>query len=129
MSNWLFLMLLYAFFGWMKKRQRDKNRKEIESQEGWDTGELVEFGEGILDSILGEGNNKEKEIEIEEVVLEKEKIDLNNIIEEENNSVTEPILNQEKIEKVNNAEIKPAYKQKYKRKNINICEPRNFIGS
>ena len=122
MSNWLFLMLLYAFFGWMKKRQRDKNRKEIESQEGWDTGELVEFGEGILDSILGEGNNKEKEIEIEEVVLEKEKIDLNNIIEEENNSVTEPILNQEKIEKVNNAEIKPAYKQKYKRKNINILD-------
>ena len=122
MSNWLFLMLLYAFFGWMKKRQRDKNRKEIESQEGWDTGELVEFGEGVLDSILGEGNNKEKEIEIEEVVLEKEKIDLNNIIEEENNSVTEPILNQEKIEKVNNAEIKPAYKQKYKRKNINILD-------
>ena len=122
MSNWLFLMLLYAFFGWMKKRQRDKNREEIESQEGWNTGELVEFGEGILDSILGEDNDNEKDINTEKIVLEKEKIDLNNIIEEENNSVTEPILNQEKIEKVNNAEIKSAYKQKYKRKNINILD-------
>jgi len=30
MGNWLFLMLLYAFFGWMKKKQRDKAREKIE---------------------------------------------------------------------------------------------------
>ena len=51
MGNWLFLMLLYVFFGWMKKRQRDKAREKIESQESWDTGDFVEFGEGILDRI------------------------------------------------------------------------------
>ena len=122
MGNWLFLMLLYAFFGWMKKRQRDKNREKIESQEGWNTGELVEFGEGILDSILGEDNDKEKEIDTEKIVLEKEKIDLNNTAEEENDYVLEPILTQEKIENVDSAEIKPSYKQKYKRQNINILD-------
>mgnify|MGYP001395463449 CR=1 FL=1 len=110
MGNWLFLMLLYAFFGWMKKRQRDKNREEIENQEGWNTGELVEFGEGILDSILGEDNDKE------------EKIDLDNIIEEENDHIIEPISTQENIESVDVADIKLDYKQKYKRKNINILD-------
>ena len=122
MGNWLFLMLLYAFFGWMKKRQRDKNRQEIESQEGWDTGELVEFGEDILDSILGEDNDKEKEIEMDEVVLEKEKIELDNIIKEENDYIIEPISTQEKTENVDRTEIKLNYKQKYKRKNINILD-------
>ena len=122
MGNWLFLMLLYAFFGWMKKRQRDKNREEIESQEGWNTGELVEFGEGILDSILGEDNDKEKEIDTEEIIIEEEKIDLNNTVEEKNDYELEPILTQEKIENVDSAEIKPTYKQKYKRQNINILD-------
>ena len=122
MSNWLFLMLLYAFFGWMKKRQRDKNREEIESQEGWNTGELVEFGEDILDSILGEDNDKEKEIEMDEVVLEKEKIELDNIIKEENDYIIEPISTQEKTENVDRTEIKLNDKQKYKRKNINILD-------
>ena len=62
MSNWLFLMLLYAFFGWMKKKQRDKAREKIESQEGWDTGDFVEFGEGILESIIGDETEKEEVI-------------------------------------------------------------------
>ena len=62
MGNWLFLMLLYAFFGWMKKKQRDKAREKIESQESWDTRDVVEFGEGILDSILGEEGDKKDEI-------------------------------------------------------------------
>ena len=47
MSNWLFLMLLYAFFGWMKKKQRDKARDQIESQDDWESGGIVDFGEGI----------------------------------------------------------------------------------
>ena len=61
MSNWLFLMLLYGFFGWMKKRQRDKARDKIESRDDWDTGGIVDFGEGILESIIGdEESNVEK---------------------------------------------------------------------
>ena len=67
MSNWLFLMLLYAFFGWMKKKQRDKAREKIESQEGWDTGDFVEFGEGILESIIGDGDEREERIIDEKV--------------------------------------------------------------
>ena len=61
MSNWLFLMLLYAFFGWMKKKQRDKARDEIESQDDWESGGIVDFGEGILDALIGDENNKSKE--------------------------------------------------------------------
>ena len=77
MSNWLFLMLLYAFFGWMKKKQRDKAREKIESQEGWDTGDFVEFGEGILESIIGDETEKEEVIideksdVAEQVLIEK----------------------------------------------------------
>ena len=57
MSNWLFLMLLYGFFGWMKKRQRDKARDKIENQDDWDTGGIVDFGEGILEAIMGDENS------------------------------------------------------------------------
>ena len=77
MSNWLFLMLLYGFFGWMKKRQRDKARDKIESQDDWDTGGIVDFGEGILEAIMGEENNaveKPKTI-IEDDIDEEEYLD------------------------------------------------------
>ena len=90
MSNWLFLMLLYGFFGWMKKRQRDKARDKIESQDDWDTGGIVDFGEGILEAIMGEENsgaekpkiireadNDEEEYldDFEEVLVESPKIE------------------------------------------------------
>ncbi len=89
-------MLLYAFFGWMKKKQRDKAREKIESQEGWDRGDFVEFGEGILESIIGD--------EPEEEVIIDEKIDQSeqNLIEEineDNEQYDEPentILNENK---------------------------------
>ena len=77
MSNWLFLMLLYGFFGWMKKRQRDKARDKIESQDDWDTGGIVDFGEGILEAIMGDENSgveKSKTI-IEEDIDEEEYLD------------------------------------------------------
>ena len=77
MSNWLFLMLLYAFFGWMKKKQRDKAREKIESQEGWDTGDFVEFGEGILESIIGDDTEKE-----EVIIDEKTDVAEQDLIEE-----------------------------------------------
>ena len=90
MSNWLFLMLLYGFFGWMKKRQRDKARDKIESQDDWDTGGIVDFGEGILEAIMGAENSgvekpktiREEDIdeeeyldEFEEVLVESPKIE------------------------------------------------------
>ena len=77
MSNWLFLMLLYGFFGWMKKRQRDKARDKIESQDDWDTGGIVDFGEGILEAIMGDeegGVEKSKTIR-EEDIDEEEYLD------------------------------------------------------
>lgn len=77
MSNWLFLMLLYGFFGWMKKRQRDKARDKIESQDDWDAGGIVDFGEGILEAIMGDENSgveKSKTI-IEEDIDEEEYLD------------------------------------------------------
>ena len=102
MSNWLFLMLLYAFFGWMKKKQRDKAREKIESQEGWDTGDFVEFGEGILESIIGDETEKE-----EVIIDEKSDVAEQNLIEETDedneqlNDAIDTILNEdtENIEK------------------------------
>ena len=82
MSNWLFLMLLYGFFGWMKKRQRDKARDKIESQDDWDTGGIVDFGEGILEAIMGDENSgiekpktiREEDIDEEEYLDEFEDV-------------------------------------------------------
>ena len=82
MSNWLFLMLLYGFFGWMKKRQRDKARDKIQSQDNWDTGGIVDFGEGILEAIMGDENSGvekpktiiEKDIDEEEYLDEFEEV-------------------------------------------------------
>ena len=77
MSNWLFLMLLYGFFGWMKKRQRDKARDKIESQDDWDTGGIVDFGEGILEAIMGDENSgvEKPETILKEDIDEEEHLD------------------------------------------------------
>ena len=77
MSNWLFLMLLYGFFGWMKKRQRDKARDKIESQDDWDNGGIVDFGEGILEAIMGDESSvvKKPKTIIEEGIYEEEYLD------------------------------------------------------
>ena len=102
MSNWLFLMLLYAFFGWMKKKQRDKAREKIESQEGWDTGDFVEFGEGILESIIGDETEKEEVIIDEKIdVAEPDLIEETDEDNEQLNDAIDTILNEdtENIEK------------------------------
>ena len=102
MSNWLFLMLLYAFFGWMKKKQRDKAREKIESQEGWDTGDFVEFGEGILESIIGDETEKEEVIIDEKTDLaEQDLIEETDEDNEQLNDAIDTILNEdtENIEK------------------------------
>ena len=102
MSNWLFLMLLYAFFGWMKKKQRDKAREKIESQEGWNTGNFVEFGEGILESIIGDETEKEEVIIDEKIdVAEQDLIEETDEDNEQLNDAIDTILNEdtENIEK------------------------------
>ena len=102
MSNWLFLMLLYAFFGWMKKKQRDKAREKIESQEGWDTGDFVEFGEGILESIIGDETEKEEVIIDEKTdVAEQDLIAETDEDKEQIDDAIDTILNEktENIEK------------------------------
>ena len=122
MGNWLFLMLLYAFFGWMKKKQRDKAREKIENQEGWDTGDLVEFGEGILDSIFDGDSDKEKEITDEQTIFEKDEDDLNIIVEDEKNDyVPEPVLAEEKVE-IQDTKIKTSYIHNFKRNKINALD-------
>ena len=91
MSNWLFLMLLYGFFGWMKKRQRDKARDKIESQDDWESGGIVDFGEGILEAIIGD---EESTVEKPNVIKKE------HIGEEENLDSFEEVL-------VNSPEINP----------------------
>ena len=122
MGNWLFLLLLYAFFGWMKKKQRDKAREKIESQESWDTRDVVEFGEGILDSILGEEDDKKDEIISEQNVYENEERNLDiEIIEpdKEHDEITNNIIFDEKTENLKK-EVPTNYDHKIKRKNINV---------
>ena len=95
-------MLLYAFFGWMKKKQRDKAREKIESQEGWDTGDFVEFGEGILESIIGDEAEKEEVIIDEKTdVAEQDLIEETDEDNEQFNDAIDTILNEdtENIEK------------------------------
>ena len=122
MGNWLFLMLLYAFFGWMKKKQRDKAREKIESQESWDTRDVVEFGEGILDSILGEEDDKKDEIISEQNVYENEERNLDiEIIEpdKEYDEIPNNIIFDEKTENLKK-EVPNNYDHKIKRENINV---------
>ena len=131
MGNWLFLMLLYVFFGWMKKRQRDKAREKIESQEGWNTGDFVEFGEEILDRILGEDGDKKDEIISEQNVDEYEENDLDiEIIEEdkENAKIPPAIIVEEKRENLEK-EVSARYDYRIKRKNINVLNTLNDINN
>mgnify|MGYP001268024733 CR=1 FL=1 len=131
MGNWLFLMLLYVFFGWMKKRQRDKAREKIESQEGWNTGDFVEFGEEILDRILGEDGDKKDEIISEQNVDEYEESDLDiDIIEEdkENAKIHPAIIVEKKTENLVK-EVSARYDYRIKRKNINVLNTLNDINN
>ena len=122
MSNWLFLMLLYAFFGWMKKKQRDKAREKIENQEGWDTGDLVEFGEEVLDSIFDGGSDKEIEIADDQAILDKDQDELNIFVEDEKTDyVPGPVLTEKQVE-IQDAEIETRYINKLKRNDTNALD-------
>ena len=56
MGNWVFLLLLYVLFGWMKKKHQVKARKKIQDQEDWDKDTTPVSGFGVLDEFLkGQG--------------------------------------------------------------------------
>jgi len=117
MSNWLFLMLLYGFFGWMKKRQRDKARDKIESQDDWDTGGIVDFGEGILEAIMGDENSgaEKPKTTIKEDIDEEEYLD-----EFEEVLVESPEIEPEVDLIVDETPIKDVPLQSNNLKNVNI---------
>ena len=121
MGNWLFLILLYIFFGWMKKRQQTKAREKIESQEDWDTGNFVKFGEEILENFLGEKREDEEE-NIEEQNVYEEDFDTELIEQDEKGDISSPsILTEQYIE---NLEKEVSIRSDYKinRKNINALD-------
>ena len=47
-------MLLYAFFGWMKKKQKDKFIKKNEDNSSEKSRSIIDFGEGILNALIGD---------------------------------------------------------------------------
>ena len=122
MGNWLFLILLYFFFGWMKKRQQTKAREKIESQEDWDTGNFAKFGEKILENFLEKEREDEEEIIEEQNVYEEEDFDTELIEQDEKGDISSPsILTEQYIE---NLEKEVSIRSDYKinRKNINALD-------
>lgn len=87
MGNWLFLMLLYAFFGWMKKKQRDKSGEKTKDVYSKKSDSIVEFGEGILNSLIGDDK-----IPVQEDNSLSSQIGL-----EENDQVLDKYLNEEEV--------------------------------
>ena len=122
MGNWVFLILLYIFFGWMKKRQQTKAREKIESQEDWDTGNFAKFGEKILENFLEKEREDEEEIIEEQNVYEEEDFDTELIEQDEKGDISSPsILTEQYIE---NLEKEVSIRSDYKinRKNINALD-------
>ena len=124
MGNWLFLILLYFFFGWMKKRQQTKAREKIESQEDWNTGNFAKFKEEILENFLGEEREDEEEIIEEQKAYEKEEDALNaEIIEQdEKGDISSPSILTEQYTENLEKEVSIRSDYKINRKNINALD-------
>ena len=122
MGNWLFLILLYIFFGWMKKRQQTKAREKIESQEDWNTGNFAKFGEEILENFLGEKREDEEENIEEQNVYEEEDFDTELIEQDEKGDFSSPSILTEQY--IGNLEKEVSIRSDYKinRKNINALD-------
>ncbi len=119
-------MLLYGFFGWMKKRQRDKARDKIESQDDWDTGGIVDFGEGILEAIMGDedsGVEKPKTIREEDIDEEEYMDEFDEVLEE--GPVIEPEI--ELITDETPGKNVPIQSNNIRRFNINNTKLANLI--
>ena len=124
MGNWVFLMLLYIFFGWMKKRQQTKAREKIESQEDWDTGNFAKFGEKILENFLEKEREDEEEIIEGQKAYEKEEDALNaEIIEQdEKGDISSPSILTEQYTENLEKEVFIRSDYKINRKNINALD-------
>ena len=124
MGNWLFLILLYFFFGWMKKRQQTKAREKIESQEDWNTGNFAKFKEEILENFLGEEREDEEEIIEGQKAYEKEEDALNaEIIEQdEKGDISSPSILTEQYTENLEKEVSIRSDYKINRKNINALD-------
>jgi hypothetical protein len=124
MGNWVFLILLYFFFGWMKKRQQTKAREKIESQEDWDTGNFAKFGEKILENFLEKEREDEEEIIEEQKAYEKEEDALNaEIIEQdEKGDISSPSILTEQYTENLEKEVSIRSDYKINRKNINALD-------
>ena len=124
MGNWLFLILLYFFFGWMKKRQQTKAREKIESQEDWNTGNFAKFKEEILENFLGEEREDEEEIIEEQKAYEKEEdsLDAEIIQQDEKDDSSSPSILTEQYTENLEKEVWIRYDNKINRKNINALD-------
>ena len=111
MGNWLFLMLLYAFFGWMKKKQKDKFIKKNEDNISEKSSSIVDFGEGILNALIGD----------EKVPIQNQE-NIENVFELEDDDIASDIkLDEEVLVVTNDAEI---FDEKLQPKS-NIFSPRS----
>ena len=111
MGNWLFLMLLYAFFGWMKKKQKDKFIKKNEDNGSEKSSSIVDFGEGFLNALIGD----------EKVPIQNQK-NIENVFEMEDADLDSDIkLDEEVLVVTNDAEI---FDEKLQTKS-NIFSPRS----
>ena len=122
MGNWVFLMLLYIFFGWMKKRQQTKAREKIESQEDWDTGNFAKFGEKILENFLEKEREDEEEIIEEQNVYEEEDFDTELIEQDEKGDISSPSILTEQYTENLEKEVSIRSDYKINRKNINALD-------
>ena len=122
MGNWVFLILLYFFFGWMKKRQQTKAREKIESQEDWDTGNFVKFGEKILENFLEKEREDEEEIIEEQNVYEEEDFDTELIEQDEKGDISSPSILTEQYTENLEKEVLIRSDYKINRKNINALD-------
>ena len=122
MGNWLFLILLYIFFGWMKKRQQTKAREKIESQEDWDTGNFAKFGEKILENFLEKEREDEEENIEEQNVYEEEDFDTELIEQDEKGDISSPSILTEQYTENLEKEVSIRSDYKINRKNINALD-------
>ena len=122
MGNWLFLIILYFFFGWMKKRQQTKAREKIESQEDWNTGNFAKFGEEILENFLGEKREDEEENIEEQNVYEEEDFDTELIEQDEKGDSSSPSILTEQYTENLEKEVSIRSDYKINRKNINALD-------
>ena len=101
--EWLGVLLLYLISGFMKKRQQNVKRREIESDPEWDSektySENIEESSNSLDQLLNdlfENNPKipKSDPSVREVV---KSVNAESISKQEEDEIEEPILEENKV--------------------------------